>query len=215
VRLVKDAKLLLENERHASALALAILAIEETGKEPVLRGLAVAPNDSELKKRWREYRTHTAKNAHWPVLDLFFKGARRLEEFLPMYQPKAKHPEMLDIVKQLSLYTDSFKKGHWSVPEKIIQKDLAEGLVKVAEIFSQTREITAEEIDLWIRYLKPAWYLSDAEREKGLIDWDKEMRKRGLIAADAISAEEFITVGLQPRGNTTKTAQTRAEEITH
>src|SRR5207253_2943359 len=113
VRLAKDARLLLENERYASALALAILSIEESGKAAVLRGLAVASTDKELIDRWRDYRSHTSKNAHWPLLDMLFKGARRLEDFLPMFDPKAEHPQMMDTLKQLCLYTDSFKKGRW------------------------------------------------------------------------------------------------------
>jgi AbiV family abortive infection protein len=117
-RLAKDARLLLENERYASALALAVLSIEESGKGPVLRGLAVASDDKEVVEKWREYRSHTSKNLMWPLLDRIAKGARKLDDFLPMFEPNAEHPQLLDAIKQISLYTDSFKKGHWSVPEK-------------------------------------------------------------------------------------------------
>src|ERR1035437_2550915 len=82
-RLAKDAQLLLENERYASALALAILSIEEAGKEPVLRGLAVASDEKQLQERWRDYRSHTSKNAFWPLHHLLQEGASKPEDFLP------------------------------------------------------------------------------------------------------------------------------------
>jgi AbiV family abortive infection protein len=197
-RLAKDARLLFENDRYPSALALAILAIEETGKSGVLRQIAVASDDKKLISQWRDYRTHTTKNAHWPLLDMYFKGARRLEDFLPMFDPNAQHPQMMDRVKQLSLYTDSFKKGFWAVPEHVVKKELAEGMLVVAEIFSRTRDVTTEEIDLWIQYLKPVWNLPD-ERDKALIEWDKEMRRRGLTSADDTSLETLMTTGFQPK----------------
>src|ERR1019366_6807463 len=115
------------------------------------------------------------------LLHLLQEGASKPEDFLPMFEPKAKHPQMLDTVKQISLYTDTFQKGQWSLPEQKIPEKLAEGFVRIAEIFSSTRDITTEEIDLWIQYMKPTWNSSDAQRHKAQIEWDKEMRRRGLI----------------------------------
>lgn len=200
VRLAKDSRLLFEKERYPSALALAILSIEEAGKESVLRGLAVASNDKELIEHWKDYRSHTKKNAHWLLLDMVSKGARRLEDFLPMFYPNAEHTEMLDSLKQICLYTDSFKRGVWSVPEKVISEKIVRAILHVAEICCQTREITTEEIDLWIHHLKPVWN-STVKRERGLIEFDNEMRRRGLIqAGSAMSVEEFMTKGLQLKG---------------
>jgi AbiV family abortive infection protein len=61
-RLLNDAELLYENGRYASAVGLAVLAVEEAGKEAMLRSLALARNANELKEAWRDYRTHTSKN---------------------------------------------------------------------------------------------------------------------------------------------------------
>jgi len=125
------------------------------------------------------------------------KGARKLDDFLPMFEPNAEHPQLLDAIKQISLYTDSFKKGHWSVPEKLVEKSFAQYLVKIAELFSKSREVSTEEIELWIEYLKPVWK-STPRREKALIEFDKELRRRGLIAADsAMTMEALITTGIQ------------------
>jgi AbiV family abortive infection protein len=197
LRLVNDARLLNENGRAASATALAILAIEESGKITILRLLALMDTDKDVAARWREYRSHKDKNAHWPLLDLFFKGARRLDDFLPMFDPTARHPQILDTVKQLCLYTDSFGKGRWTEPDRVIEKKLADSFVLVAEVFARSRDVTAEEIDLWVQYLKPVWNVGDAARNKALLEWDKEMRRRGLITAEhSTTMETFMTTGV-------------------
>ena len=198
-RLAKDARLLFDNERYASAVALSILAIEEAGKDPILRGLAVARDGAELKKAWVDYRSHTKKNVLWSLMDSLLKGARRASDFLPMFDPDAAHPFILDQLKQITFYTDCLGKRHWSVPENIATKEAAESLVKIAEIHSQCRETTIEEIDLWIQYMKPVWHATDASREQALIEWDREMRHRGLVKANnTTTMEQFFVEGVYP-----------------
>lgn len=198
-RLAKDARLLFDNERYASAVALSILAIEEAGKDPVLRGLAVARDGGELKKAWGDYRSHTKKNVLWPLMDKVLKGARRVDDFLPMFDPDADHPFILDQLKQISFYTDCLGQRHWSVPENIATKEGAESLVKIAEIHSQCRETTTEEIDLWIQYMKPVWHGTDVSRDQALIEWDKEMRHRGLVKeSNTTTMEQFFGEGVGP-----------------
>jgi AbiV family abortive infection protein len=195
-RLAKDARLLFDNKRYPSALALAILSIEEGGKSSVLRGLAVASTDAELIDNWKDYRSHVKKNAHWMLLYMVSQGGRRLEDFLPLFQPDAEHTEILDSLKQISLYTDSFRKGVWSIPEKAITEEIAGQILRIAEICCQTREVNTEEMDLWIEYLKPVWN-SIGEREKALVEFDNEARKRGLIPpGTAMSMEVFMRDGL-------------------
>lgn len=62
IRLIQDAESLCQKSSYPSAVALAILAIEEAGKVSVLRGLAVARSNEDVKDSWKEYRTHTRKN---------------------------------------------------------------------------------------------------------------------------------------------------------
>jgi len=62
LRLLEDAQILLRAERYATAASLAILSIEESGKQHILRGLALATADEELLGLWRDYRSHTKKN---------------------------------------------------------------------------------------------------------------------------------------------------------
>ena len=60
-RLAQDARLLLEHKRWPTAASVAALSIEESGKVVILRRFVTA-NDDDIKKLWKEYRTHTAKS---------------------------------------------------------------------------------------------------------------------------------------------------------
>jgi AbiV family abortive infection protein len=111
-RLAQDARFLLEAKRFPSAAALAILAIEEAGKAHVLRGMSVAKTDDEVKKTWKEFRSHTRKNVLWTLREMIQGGARKLDDFGPMFDPNSDHPYILDQLKQLSFYTDCVGKGN-------------------------------------------------------------------------------------------------------
>jgi len=201
-RLAKDARLLFENERYTSATSLAILSIEESGKSQILRELALARNEKELRECWRDYRSHTKKNVLWPLIETFIKGTRRAQDFRHLLEPGADHPYVLDKVKQVSIYTDCFKKGRWSIPEQIITKELAHDLLLIAEVFTHGREITREEIELWIQYLQPYWKTSTEASQRALFEWDREIRRRGLLQEhDKLTLEEFFTTGFGPAGH--------------
>src|SRR5882672_9456339 len=106
LRLVEDAELLLGHKRYPSALALAILAIEEAGKVSILRAVVLARSDDEAKADWKEYRSHTSKNRLWPILEYGLKGARKLDDFAALVAGDTEHPLILDQLKQLAFYTD-------------------------------------------------------------------------------------------------------------
>jgi AbiV family abortive infection protein len=195
-RLAADARLLFDNGRYSSALALAILSIEEVGKGPILRAIAVASDQTDLKSGWRDYRSHTKKNVLWPLLDLFRSGARRASDFGKLFNDDAEHPQLLENIKQLCFYTDCLSNCHWSVPQQIIERDLTLAIFNTAEILTKPREIRTEEIELWIQYLKPHWKQGDAARATALFDWDKEVRRRG-IAEDGLTIEEFFHQGIK------------------
>jgi AbiV family abortive infection protein len=197
-RLAEDARLLFDNQRYASALALAVLSIEESGKSRIFRELALARDEKELRECWREYRSHTKKNQLWPLIETFMKGARCAEDFKSLLAPDAEHPYLLDKVKQIAIYTDSYKKGHWSVPEQVVEKELAQSLLTTAEIMSTDRDVTAEEIELWIKYLQPHWKTSTAASQQALFEWDREMRRRGLIKGEKTTMEQFFASGIDP-----------------
>jgi AbiV family abortive infection protein len=105
-RLYNDAKLLFDNSRYPSSLALAILSIEESGKVSILRSLSLAQNGNDRKDSWKKYRNHKAKNTHWIAIDLFLEGVRSLGGLSKITDKDSKHPEQLDQLKQLALYSD-------------------------------------------------------------------------------------------------------------
>jgi AbiV family abortive infection protein len=193
VRLAEDANLLLERERFPSAASLAILAIEEAGKVPILRMLALSKDDKEIAKCWREYRSHTKKNVAWLLPQLVSEGARCLEDFRPLYAEDAEHPFLLDQVKQISFYTDCLGEAHWSIPHDVIDESIARMLVQFARIFSKrSRDVTPKEIELWVKHMEPVWRRDIDGMKRAVMDWHEDMRELGLASYDYSEVEDFI-----------------------
>jgi AbiV family abortive infection protein len=196
-RLTADARLLFEGKRYATTAALCVLAIEEAGKRHVLRELALARDETELRQAWKAYRSHTHKNILWPLFDMLAQGARKASDFSQLFDSNAEHAQILEELKQISFYTDCYRQKHWSVPEEVVSRDLAEGLLQIASnlVPPEARRITAEEMELWIQFMQPVWKTTDELMEKALFDWDGEMRRRGLIPETMTSMKAFFTTG--------------------
>lgn len=181
LRLVEDAEILLKAERYATAASLAVLSIEEAYKKTILRLLALAKTDDELQRYWKEYRTHTKKNVLWLMPQLVAKGARQLDDLRSLFEPESEHPYILEKVKQIGFYTDCFGRAHWSEPAIVIDKDLAEMLVKTARVFVSKRDTTEKEIELWIKHLGEAIKADLATQKRALLHWFGEMKELGLM----------------------------------
>ena len=132
VRLLDDAKMLIERKRYPSATALAILAIEERGKVIILKRLALLTKPDDLKAAWREYRSHRAKNAAWIIPQLVSQGARTMVDLAVAMDPGAEHTAVLDGLKQMGFYTDCLGDRHWSIPDEVIDETLARSIVATA-----------------------------------------------------------------------------------
>lgn len=200
-RLARDAVLLLENGSFPAATSVAALAIEEAGEVSILRGLAVARNEQDLKDAWREYRSHTSKNAMWILIDLVTKGARKLDDFKPIFDPTSDHPEVLDQLKQLGLYTDCLGDAHWSVPEQVVDEKLARFIVSAAQVLTASeREVTPREVELWVEHIGPVWKGHFSWMRKALENWHGEMQASGLVPPGDSGMSEFVrdSVGFQP-----------------
>ncbi len=197
-RLHDDAKLLLENGSYPSALSLAALSIEESGKLTILRSLALARDQKELTQTWREYRSHTQKNTMWPFLQMFLQGARLLGDFRPLVEDGAEHPFLLDNVKQLGFYTDCLGNRHWSIPTEVIDEKLAREILRIAQFLLPKRKVTEREIELWIEYLQPVWKQPMELMEAAVSAWHKQMCEEGLSSGDPDGMEKFIVQGIGP-----------------
>jgi AbiV family abortive infection protein len=196
-RLQQDAQRMLEADRYPTAVALSVLSIEESGKLRIFREMALARDNEELRSTWREYRQHTSKNQLWPFVESVAKGASKLGDFRRLVDPDSDHPHVLDQIKQISLYTDCLGNARWSVPEDVMERELATALVGVAKVLSASREVTPEEIELWIYYMRPAFRTTLEAMERALAEWDAEMRRRGLCSQDGHTMEEFIIHGFR------------------
>ena len=75
-RLFEDASTLHEAGRTPSALALAILSIEESGKISILRQMVLCETEEEWRKAWKDYRSHTSKNTAWILGELAARSER-------------------------------------------------------------------------------------------------------------------------------------------
>jgi len=180
-RLLSDAELLFQNKRYPSALGLAILAIEESGKDRILRSIAVNNKDEDLAKSWKEYRSHLAKNILWIIPELVKSGARVIDDFRQMVDKESEHPYLLDSIKQISFYTDCFGSNIWSNPDDVIREDIAKTIIQTAKILIKDREITKTEIELWIKHIGPVWRKDFKMMKNALIEWAADMKAHGLL----------------------------------
>lgn len=195
-RLAEDARVLLKAGRIPTAASIAALSIEEAGKVPVLRQIALATPEKEAARAWKDYRRHTKKNFMWLLPQVVDSGARKLQDFGSLVLPDAEHPQLLDQLKQLGFYTDSYKRGHWHYPEDIIDNDLAESLLHTAELLATSKEVTQQEIELWIKHLSPVWGKGQERMQQALIDWYADMQESGLASSGPNAMEVFIHQGL-------------------
>jgi AbiV family abortive infection protein len=180
VRLVEDAESLIKRHRFPSGAAMAILSIEESGKISILRAMALARNQAEVKDEWTNYRRHTEKNRMWILTELVARGARHLEDFRTLFDKESDHPFVLDQVKQIAIYTDCLGKAHWSEPENVIDEDLATSLAKTARHLVSKREFTPREIELWVKHMRPVWKGNLNAMKAALTRWAEEMSISGM-----------------------------------
>lgn len=191
-RLVEDAEALLDRGSFATAVSLAALAVEEAGKVSILRALAVARTDEEVRGCWKDYRSHTRKNAAWIFPQMFVRGVRKLDDFRCMFDEKSDHAALLDNLKQLGFYTDCLGKAHWTRPSDAIDEQLAVQLVAIAKILSRPSRFSAREVELWVEHIGPVWKQDMAWMKQALINWQDAMSREGLSTTTAQAMGEFV-----------------------
>jgi len=177
-RLAADAKILLDAKRYPSAASMAALSVEESEKVSTLRAMCLSRSKSELTGAWKDYRSHHPKNTAWILSELVQKGARHLSEFKDATNTNGEVVEVLDMLKQLGFYTDSYRKGFWTEPSAMIDSTVARTLVEIAESMCAKAEVTPREIELWVEHVGPAWL--SRKMPDALMRWAKAMEKEGL-----------------------------------
>ncbi|QET04367.1 MULTISPECIES: AbiV family abortive infection protein [Cupriavidus] len=195
-RLADDAEALLAAGRIPTAASLAALSIEESGKVSILRQLATSNSKEEVAAAWKSYRSHSRKNVNWLLPELAVKGARKLEDFRPLFEEDAEHPFVLDKVKQLGFYTDCLGNRHWSVPTNAIDEALAGSLIQIAKLLVGKREISVKEIELWIHHVGSAPKNDFSAMKRALASWYSAMQEAGLRPLGNNEMERFINEGV-------------------
>lgn len=114
--LAEESRLLKENGYHARALSLAILALEELGKVPLICNMILyRKDDAEAwRKAWKEFQSHRFKLGVWTVY-----GKRLLNMLGKSYEsefPSGIEP-LADKFKQLGFYVSIFK-GEFVQPKE-------------------------------------------------------------------------------------------------
>ena len=116
----------------------------------------------------------------WLLPQLVMQGARNLDEFRSLFEPTAKHPYILEKIKQIGFYTDCLGKIHWSKPAEVIDKDLAEMLVQTAKLFLRKGKIKAQEIEIWAKHLGPVKNDNFLKQKEATLHWYAEIQELGL-----------------------------------
>ena len=98
-------------------------------------------------------------------------------------------------VKQIGLYSDCLGSVHWSEPEEVIDRQLAQMLVRNADLFALKEAITPEEMELWITHLGPAYGTSLETMTEALINWYRAMNEAGLLDDDTLVKEFVMGIG--------------------
>lgn len=196
-RLVVDAATLLSAGKFPTAASVAALAIEEAGKISILRALVLAQSEKEISTGWRDYRSHIRKNLMWLLPQLIADGARKLDDFHPLFDENSDHPFILDQVKQLGFYTDCLGKAHWSIPSDIIDESLAQMLVQIAQLLVREHEYTEKELELWVEHIGPVWKKNPSWMKRAVANWFAAMQDAGLIPEGPNEMDQFIHVGLR------------------
>jgi AbiV family abortive infection protein len=196
-RLAKDAQLLFDSGSYSSAAALAILAIEEIGKEPILRRLACWGDAKERASIWNEFKSHHAKSTVGLVSVKFAAGATTLSQTLSTKKDQEKFAQDCENTKQRAVYTRWLGNKQFSRPVNEVSQDRAKELIAIANDLGignrLNRVISAEEMALYIKHLHPIEKKGGPQAiRNALVAFENEAIESGL--KQATDLEPFLDV---------------------
>ncbi len=132
--LLSAARLLYQANYFAQGAVLAILAIEEVQKIPILLDLLLADSEGEVKRLWSNYRKHGPKQKRFSKWLGLKAWVDKHERFTPQeVENRLSDPTLdenvIELKKQLYLYTDVFSGIQWTLPARMISKTEATKIV--------------------------------------------------------------------------------------
>jgi len=195
-RLANDARILFNAESYPSSCALAILSIEESGKLSILRRMALGVDSKTIKSMWKEFSSHTDKNFMWMFLGMVSSGARKLDDFRRLFYKS--NANLLNNIKQISLYSGCYGKKHWSNPEEVIDRDFSLFLLETAELLasSEKKYASVRAVELWVEYLQPVWGSDFESQANAVAEWHQALIEDGLAEEGKFSMDEFVKNGV-------------------
>ena len=194
-RLLNAARTLYKAGDYATTVSLAVLAIEEDGKLPILRRMVTAVDEEDVRQCWKEFRSHCLKNgqANFPSC---VKSTARLDDFRCTVE-KTEANQKLDDLKQVGLYVDCFGNADWMSPSEEITDEVAATMVLIASIAicGSDKKTTVRELELWKETVGACPYGTLSEMRKQLVLWRHRMEEEGLDRADP-GFEKFVRGGV-------------------
>ena len=206
-RLFKDAEMLYEAKRYPTASSLAILAIEEFGKVPILRRMALAASPDDWKTCWKDFSSHLTKAQSWTVPFLIKTSKGTTDEKYQTFREK-QEPELLNSLKQIGIYVGCYARAHWSIPDQVIEKENADVAMHSARIFvfgSQPSEYdTPSALQEWAKQMKGCYSIDYATANNRVIEFLKSLSPGHEPHVPPVVAFEFVSTVMYLSENVTK-----------
>jgi AbiV family abortive infection protein len=177
IQLLRDAITLAEANRGETATALAVLAIEEAAKLPILMALRLCVTEQGLRNRWRDFRDHRAKMAvvHAPFGEAAADVKARQVALTVLKSVS------LDAVKELALYSDCIVADggpEWHTPQ--MPAETVTAILGIAKLVVGRRIITDAEIDLWMERVAPFAEAPTPEFQRRVLAFEEAAIAAGL-----------------------------------
>ena len=194
-RLLQAARTLYKAKDYATSVSLAVLAIEEAGKLPILRRMLTAVDEDEVRQCWKEFRSHCLKNGQAKFLACI-QSTVRLDD-LRCTVEKTDENQKLDDLKQIGFYVDCAGNAEWMSPEGTINDEIAAALVLIASIVCSSGKPTrVRELELWKETVGTCPYGTLSEMKKQVVEWHRRMEEEGLSQQD-LGFEKFVMEGVE------------------
>ena len=188
IDLVEASQLLFNSKKYHHSFALSTLAIEECGKIPIILSIFLELDDP--KKMWKKYRHHRSKSNYLNTAIIAMAQAKfpNIDKKKLNMISQGPPPLYLDVMKQLSFYTDciSTHEGHiWHLPrDRDWQTEAKERLDEARAIALNLRDYSPAEFDIWHKHLVKYNRKSKEELKRAFKELKEELVEKGFIGED-------------------------------
>jgi AbiV family abortive infection protein len=140
-RLIRDAKLLFNARRHTTAATLATMALQELARFQYIFEAAMIVEEDEMRELWHRFRSrsHTFPWEHFDHRDTEVIGQAT--------------DQLMNFVQTIGTGAEYLGAGLWTNPDTLIDRALADSLIKVAEEISKL-PIHPRAIEIWLETLR-------------------------------------------------------------